>query len=456
MSLPPFLRFTWLAALICCATAASATAPTTAEILADRIMDVSDSLVKARLAAFGTDMMEHRHDRIVRRRIVNYIERWPGATGRMLARSARYFPIFEEQLDAAGMPRALKYVAIQESALRPYATSRVGAGGLWQLMPGTARELGLTVSDQLDERLDPERGCAAGLQYLRYQYDRYEDWSLAIAAYNCGPGNVNKAIRKSGKKNPSYWQIREHLPGETAHYIPSIIAAVYIMAYYHDHDVPVGEMELDMQVTESITVYRKLSLHRVAQVTGLKPENVVELNPQYLRGFLPGGSRGHHLRLPQRVMPAMRTYLAKHAATVDECDIALPWSSPRLHAGKLDADRHYVQYGTVASYRDTTLRQVAEQNRIPVDQLAIWSNRGELDSLHEFDPLIFYRVAEYQPYDPRDRNTPVAAVAVSRRPLTPVRTEWRTHYVDVDEFVQPTPPKTQKTSFTDLIKGWFN
>ncbi|OAV43597.1 lytic transglycosylase domain-containing protein [Lewinella sp. 4G2] len=435
--------------------ALSANNRSTAEALADEIMEVSDSLVKARLAAFDDSWVEHRHDRTVRRRIVNYIERWPVATGRMLARSARYFPIFEEQLVANGMPRELKYVSIQESALRPYATSRVGAGGLWQLMPGTARELGLRVDDVVDQRLDPELGCAAGLKYLRLQYARYEDWSLAIAAYNCGPGNVNKAIRRSGRKDPSYWQIRDHLPGETSDYIPSIIAAVYIMNYYHDHDVAVGQMELDMQVTEPMMIYRDLSLHRVAQVTNLRPDNIVELNPQYLKGYLPKSGTGYRLRLPSRVVPAMRTYLNTHPASTEECDVALPWTSPRLHDGELNPDQFYNQYLTVAGYRDTTLRQLAEQNQIPVDQLAIWSNAGVLDSLHEFDRLVFYRVAEYLPYDPRTRNTPPAPELLVNLPPAPLALPGYRRHVPAKPNALPAAPIAKKRTFADRIKGWF-
>ena len=449
------MRQTLLILLFACASHLMAGSHADAERLADEIMEVSDSLVRARLAAFDDSWVEHRHDKTVRRRIVNYIERWPVATGRMLARSARYFPIFEEQLAANGMPLELKYVAIQESALRPYATSRVGAGGLWQLMPGTARELGLRVDEIVDQRLDPELGCAAGLQYLRYQYARYEDWSLAIAAYNCGPGNVNKAIRKSRKKNPSYWQIREHLPGETSDYIPSIIAAVYIMNYYHDHDVAVGQMELDMQITEAITVYRDLSLHRVAQLTNLKPDNIVELNPQYLKGYLPESTSGFRLRLPSRCVPAMRTYLNTHPATTEECDVELPWTSPRLHEGELDPDRYYTQYRTIANYQDTTLRQVADQNQLPVDQLAIWSNRGVLDSLHEFDQLVFYRVGDYLPYDPRTRGTPPAPEMVVNHPIAPLQLPHPRRYVPTDKKVAPTATATKKTSFADRLKSWF-
>ena len=430
-------------------------ADTGAETLASHIMEKSDSLVRARLENLGHGLVRHRHDRSVHRRIANYVEHWPKSTGRILARSARYFPIFEKQLAAAGLPLELKYVAIQESALRPYATSQVGAGGLWQLMPETARELGLTVNDVLDERLDAERGCAAGLRYLRHQYERYENWALAIAAYNCGPGNVNKAIRRSGKRHPDFWQIRRHLPRETANYMPSIIAAVYLMTYYHDHDVQVSPMELDLQMTEAVTVYRDLSLHRVAQVTGLQPDKVIELNPQYLAGYLPGMPGGHRLHLPQRVVPAMKAYLAAYPAGTNEWDIHLPWASPRLHDGELNSDRHYSLYRTSPAPADTTLRQVAARHGVPVDQLAIWSYKGVLDDFSGTAPLVYYRVTDYRPYDPRDRNTPDPAPQIADMPTPPVAPLHRRSVLADAEPVAPPPAEKKRRPLSALLLQWF-
>lgn len=432
----------------------SVRAETPVEARAAYIMEVADSLVKARLALFDQSIMEHRFDKAVRRRIENYVGNWSHATGRVLARSARFFPIFEEQLAAKGMPLGLKYVTIQESALRPYATSHAGAGGLWQLMPGTAREHGLTVEDYLDERLDPELGCAAGLEYLQLQYNRYEDWALALAAYNCGPGNVNKALRRAGGKNKSYWQIRKHLPRETRNYLPNIIAAAYVMAFHHLHDVPPGPMDLDLQITEAITVERKLSLHRVIQVTGLRPDVVIELNAQYLKGYLPGLPGGHRLRLPKRVMPAMRSYLALHPAAAPETDADLPWSSPLLNNGDLNTERHYSQYRTTVGSQDTTLRQIAETFQIPVDQLAVWSNRGEFDSLALFDEIVFYNVSEYRPYDPRDRDTPPAVPMVEMLPAAPVRIPDRT-ISGLPTVKALAPPEKRKAGLKDILKSWF-
>lgn len=417
-------------------------------------MEVADSLVKARLSLLDNSIMEHRFDESVKRRIVNYVENWPISSARLLARSARFFPIFEEQLMAAGMPLGLKYITVQESALRPYATSHVGAGGLWQLMPGTARELGLTVNDVLDERLDPELGCAAGLEYLKIQYERYEDWALALAAYNCGPGNVNKALRRS--RGHDYWSIRKHLPRETRNYLPNIIAAAYVMAFHHHHDLAPAPMDLDMQLTEAITVYRKLSLYRVAQVTGLRPDVVVELNAQYLAGYLPGMPGGHRLRLPKRVMPAMQTYLSLHPADQPETEAKLPWSSPRLDRGEIHSERFYDQFHTVPGSLDTNLRQVANNYQLPVDQLAVWSNQGEFDSLAAFTELFFYRVADYLPYDPRDRNTPPAPPTIANLPAAPVKIPNR-HPENWLPEISPAPPvkEEKKAGFLDWIKGKF-
>lgn len=413
-------------------------------------MDSVDSLMKVRLAKMDQSIMEFRLDKSVRRRILNYVEAWPVASGRLLARSARFFPIFEEQLAAKGMPLGLKYVTVQESALRPWATSQVGAGGLWQLMPYTARELGLTVNEELDERLDPELGCAAGLEYLRIQYERYGDWALALAAYNCGPGNVNKALRRS--RGTSYWDIRKHLPRETRNYLPNIIAAAYVMAFHHEHDLVSGPMELDLQITEAVIVYRQLSLYRVAQVTGLRPEVIIELNAQYLRGYLPGLPGGHRLRLPKRVVPALREYLARHPEAEAEEDFFPPWASPLLHTGELDTDRHYGLFSTVAGRQDTSLRQLADIYSIPVDQMAVWSNRGEMDSIAAGDPFFFYRIEQYRPYDPRVRDVPPPVPLLLTGPPAPVKIPKRRYSV---RSVKPVAAPAKKPGMMDRLKSWF-
>lgn len=419
-------------------------------------MEISDSLVMARLSLLDTALLEHRLDDVVKRRIVNYLERWPRTSRRLLARAIRYFPIFEAQLRATGMPSSLKYITVQESALRPYATSRAGAGGLWQLMPGTAREHGLIVNEVLDERLDAELGCAAGLEYLQLQYERYQDWALALAAYNCGPGNVNRALRRSRSRD--FWKIRRYLPRETRNYVPNIIAAIYLMTFYHEHDIQPAPMELDLQITQAITVHRKLSLHRVAQVTGLRPAVVVELNPQYLKGYLPGMAGGHRLRLPKRVVPAMREYLNTFPPERPESTFHLPWTSALLRGGELSGDRYYNQLSAVTGKGDTSLQQIAEIHQLPVDQLAIWSNRGVSDTLAEFDQLYFFRVANYRPLDPRTRDVPPPAPVLNDQPTAPVVVPDRglvDEFLRVEVSVPPFRRRTKKPGVFEWVLHWF-
>ena len=393
--------------LCCLPLGLSALSEAAAERQARQIMELSREEVERRLASIDQSFLEYRVDDVVYRRIVNYLQHWPISSGRMLGRSARFYPIFEEQLRETGLPLELRHLSIVESALRSWAVSRVGAAGLWQLMPGTARELGLVVNEVVDERLDPTLGCAAGLDYLAMQYERYGDWALALAAYNSGPGNVNRAIRRSGSRN--YWKLRRFLPRETRSYVPSFIAAVFLMTYHHEFGLPATTVGLDQQLTERIVIRRKLSLYQVARVTGLRPEVVIEMNPQYLRGYLPGWRGGHLLQLPSRVVPAMLEYLAQYPKGSREDATDLPWAHPRLAAGELNADRYYERRAAPALPTDTTMRQLAERHGVALDRMLIWSDRGEQDTLAASDTLYHYTVAHYRPYDPRQRDVPPPA-----------------------------------------------
>lgn len=343
----------------------------------DRIMALADEEVEARLALLDQSIVDYRLDRSVRYIIRMYVENWRSGSQRTLGRMTKYFPHFSEQLAAKGMPDALKYLSITESALRPFALSHAGAGGLWQLMPGTGRELGLQVDSIVDERLDLNMGTEAGLRYLQIQYERYGDWALAMAAYNSGPGRVNRAKRRSGSNN--YWKLRKYLPRETSTYVPGFIAATYLATFFRDHELSPQEVDLDVQLTETTTVYRELSLHRVAMVTGLRADIVIELNPAYLAGYLPARQSGRPLRLPRRVMPAMRTYLNEwHTANEEP---ALAWLSPHLNQGEMNSEQYYREFSTTPTILDTTHHQLAQALNIAPDHLLLWSGIGPTDSL---------------------------------------------------------------------------
>lgn len=368
---------------------------------ADRIMSTVDEAVKDRLAQLDQSILDYRYDASVRYTIALYVERWRSGSSRILGRAAGCFPYFTDALAEAGMPEALKYISITESALRPFAVSHAGAAGYWQLMPGTARELGLQVDEVVDERLDMRLGTAAGLRYLQMQYNRFGDWALALAAYNSGPGRVNQAIKKS--KSNDYWKLRKHLPSETSGYVPGFIAATYLAIFFREHELEVLALPLDLQLTETIRVYRELSLHRVAMLTGLSPAIVVELNPSYLAGYLPAHHKGRWLRLPSRVVPAMLAYLNTWHEQGEEP--AIPWRSPLLKDTESDTDHYYTTYQTYPSSADSTYRQLAAALGVHPDQLLLWNGYSSHDTLNTLQPWVYYRMEESLAFGPPARMT---------------------------------------------------
>jgi len=227
-----------------------------------------------------------------------YTERKRDQVERMIGLSEYYFPMFEEILDKHDLPLELKYLSIIESALDPAATSRVGAMGLWQFMYGTGKLLGLEITSFVDERRDPVKSSEAAAQYLKYLYDIYNDWHLAIAAYNCGPGNVNKAIRRSGGKT-NYWELYYLLPRETRGYVPLFIAAAYMMNYYEEHNLKpqIPAMPIDV---DTIMVNNYLHFDQLTATLNVEKEYLQALNPMYRRGVIPASeSKPYPIVLPQ-------------------------------------------------------------------------------------------------------------------------------------------------------------
>ncbi len=232
--------------------------------------------------------------------VQDYIDQYTGRLRRsvsfMLGVQNFYVPIFEEALEAEGVPLELKYLPVVESAFDPMATSRVGAAGLWQFMVPTAKHYGLTVNSLLDERRDPIKSSQAAAKYLKDLYKSFGDWTLAIAAYNCGRNNVLKAIKRAGGAR-DYWAIYPYLPRETRGYVPAFIAANYVMNYYCDHKIPPMKTIAPAE-TDTVTVSRNLYLAQVAAACNLDVETVQAMNPQYRAGVVPGNSQPCALRLP--------------------------------------------------------------------------------------------------------------------------------------------------------------
>ncbi len=226
-----------------------------------------------------------------------YAKRRKRVTGRMLGLAPIYFPIFEEHLDKHNMPLELKYLPIIESALNPKARSRVGATGLWQFMYPTGKMFGLEVTSYYDERSDVYKSTEAACKYLKYLYKMYDNWNLALAAYNCGPGNVNKAIRRSGGKK-TYWEIRNFLPKETRGYVPAFIAVNYIMNYPSEHNIFPITPDIACFKTDTVNLSDHLSFAQISEALDIPLEYIEYLNPTYKQSFIPNSGKANTLCLP--------------------------------------------------------------------------------------------------------------------------------------------------------------
>ena len=251
-------------------------------------------------------VMELTYNDIVQRFIDRYSGRLRYSVSYMLGAANFYIPIFEEALEAYQLPLELKYLPIIESALNPKAVSRAGATGLWQFMLGTGKQYGLEVNSLVDERRDPVKSSYAAARYLRDLYKIFGDWTLVIAAYNCGPENINKAIHranasKTGQANEApnkdYWYIYPYLPAETRGYVPAFIAANYIMTYYCEHNICPMTTRLPAQ-SDTVMVHRDVHLEQIAGVIGTDADLLRSLNPEYRRDIVPGNTKPCTIRMP--------------------------------------------------------------------------------------------------------------------------------------------------------------
>ena len=234
--------------------------------------------------------------------IKSYLKNRRQSLQRLIALSAYYFPMFERELDSHDIPLEIKYLAIVESALKPRAKSRVGATGLWQFMYSTGKMYGLDVSSYVDERSDPIKSTEAASKYLSKLYEIFGDWDLALAAYNSGPGNVSKAIRRSGGYQ-NYWNIRHNLPRETAGYLPAFLATMYIFEYAEEHGFIKAKPEFTYKETDTVLVKQMITLDQVSEVTGVDIEELQFLNPSYKLDIIPViKGENYTLRLPRSVI----------------------------------------------------------------------------------------------------------------------------------------------------------
>ena len=264
---------------------------------------VSDSVYIERLQRIPA-LIEMPFNSVVREFIEMYATRLRQKVAFMLSANNLYMPIIEEAFDLYDLPLELKYLPVIESAMNPKATSPQGAVGLWQFMLGTAKIYGLKNTSLVDERRDPVKSTRAAARYLRDLYDIYHDWNLVLAAYNCGPGVINKAIRRAGGEK-DFWALYDYLPSTTRGYVPAFIAANYIMTYYCEHNISPLDMRLP-ESTDTLHISRPLSLQQVAAVCGANIDQLRALNPEFKKDIIPGNEETYALRLPT---PLVSTFL---------------------------------------------------------------------------------------------------------------------------------------------------
>ena len=257
--------------------------------------DIPDSVYIERLQRLNP-FISIPYNRIIRNHIIYYTEKMPEKMERILGLSSYYIPIFEEIFDQYDMPLELTAMAVIESALNAKAVSRARAKGMWQFMYSTARRYGLTINSYVDERFDPIASAHAAARYLRDSYLIFGDWTLAIASYNCGAGNVNKAIRRAGGSK-DFWDIYPYLPRETRGYVPSFFAALYAMKYYKEHNLTPETITMPPH-TDTLRINRMLHFEQIAHYTGASIGELRTHNPQYLHDIIPGTEKEYILQLP--------------------------------------------------------------------------------------------------------------------------------------------------------------
>ncbi len=318
-------------------------------------------------------VIEMPYNEVVQAFIDRYTGRLRRSVSFMLGAANFFIPIFEEALEAYGLPLELKYLPVIESALKPSAVSRVGATGLWQFMLGTGREYGLTINNYTDERRDPLKSSYAAAHYLSDLYKIFGDWSLVLAAYNCGPGNIQKAIhRANGEKD--YWKIYPYLPKETRGYVPAFIAANYVMNYYCEHNICPMRSNLPAK-TDTVMVNRNISLRQISAVLGIDIEMLRSLNPAYRRDVVPGTT----VSSPIRMLPAdlvrfidMQDSICNYNTQelIGKRDVVNVDDTPVLSGKKSGSRRNSSARGkTVTVRKGDTLGAIARRNGVSVKQL---------------------------------------------------------------------------------------
>lgn len=327
----------------------------------------ADSVYAYRLSILESEI-PLEYNQYVRPYIDLYTIKRRQLSSKVLAWSKYYFPEFEQALDREKMPMELKYMAVIESALNPNAVSPVGAAGMWQFMPATGRMYGLKTGTQYDERRDVQKATDAAIKYLRNSYNIYGDWLLVIASYNCGPGNVNKAIRRAGGVK-NFWAIQEYLPRETRGYVPAFVAATYMMNYAAEHNLyPADNLFINYH-TDTVLVDNSYNLNRIANVLDMSMEEIKQLNPALRHGIIPFTTNKITLTLPYNKAQQFTALQSSgnYKTTANNELIAL-----NNKTGNTDSKQSKVIYHKVK--QGDWLSVIAERYNVTVKQIKDWNN----------------------------------------------------------------------------------
>lgn len=322
-----------------------------------------DSVLEGRLRRLHTVIpMTYNSD--VRSHIRFYLKVMSRRLDVMLTLSEYYHPLFEEGLARYGVPEELKYLTIVESAMNPMATSRVGAAGLWQFMYSTGKLYGLEVNSVVDDRRDPYKSTVAAARFIKDLHNVFGDWTLAIAAYNCGPGNINKAMARSGRRD--FWGMYGYLPRETRGYVPAFIAAVYVMNYYDKHGLHPVQFNLPIR-SDTVMLDRDVLFTYVCQATGLEMDELRSLNPQYRVDYIPASTEPYSLCLPMGKIEAfLQMQDSVYAKSRDSLDRKPVKVEPRAASGGSGGSGGS-KYYTVR--KGDTLSKIASKHGISVSTL---------------------------------------------------------------------------------------
>jgi membrane-bound lytic murein transglycosylase D len=374
-------------------------------LLVEYIPNEPNEVIQDRLSCIESEI-PLQFNNFVRSHIDYFTIRNRKYTRMMLTRHNVYFPLFERYLQKYNMPQDLKYLAIVESGLKPTAKSHAAAVGLWQFISSTGKEYGLNQNKYIDERMDPEKSTDAALRFLRRLYTTYGDWELAMAAYNCGQGNVNKAIRKAGGGTKTFWEIFPYLPRETRSYVPNMTAVIYTMNYASEHNIFSDSLLYEPKVA-ILEVNQALDIDKLAKELHTSPENLMALNPELQTRQIPEHLRNYKLRIPAERAPLLASTFDKEcillaaaplptqvlpdqvkpqvllAVAKTEKEVVKPTPSSTTETEKTDKITYSVQRGD-------NLTMIATRYNVTIEQIKEWNGLAS-SNINYGQPLIVFQ-----------------------------------------------------------------